>query len=69
MSKIISIQSITSEIDVNKFPYKYAISEHEPIKLSNGNYLLSFRVTNYNDSEPSGDQDIEENCYYNEIYG
>jgi hypothetical protein len=69
MAKIISFQSITPEIDVNKLPYKYAIPEHEPIKLSNGNYLLSFRVTKYFDNSPCGDEDVEQNCFDNELYG
>jgi len=69
MNKIISFQSITLAIDVNNLPYKYAIPEHEPIKLSNGNYLLSFRVTPYFDNDPQGDSDVEQECFDNELFG
>ena len=69
MSKIITFQWRSEDYDVNKMPYKYAIAEHQPIKLSNGTYLHSYRVTNYQDREPAGDMDIEQDCYDKEMNG
>lgn len=68
MATVISIQT-GEEFDVNTLPYKFAIPEHEPIKLSNGKYLRSYRVTKYNDHEPAGDADVEHDAFEREMYG
>ena len=68
MAKIISFQWKFQDFDASKMPYKYAIPEHEPIKLSNGLWLHSYRVTKYNDFEPAGDPDIEQESFNNEMY-
>lgn len=71
MSKIITITRPSSEIDVNRefVNYKYAIPEHSPIRLSDGSYLHTYRVTRYNDFDPQGDQDVEDGFAEREIYG
>lgn len=69
--KIISIQRLTAEIDINKefSNYRFALPEHPPIKLSNGKYLHTYRVTEYLDFEPAGDPDTEEEIRNIEIFG
>jgi hypothetical protein len=69
MSKIITFQWNSKDFDVNTMPYKYAISEHPPIKLSDGTWLHSYKVTKYNDSEPAGDPDVEQEVFDNEMNG
>ena len=71
MSQVISIQLKEQFIDVNKVfaQYKYAIAEHQPIRLSNGMYLHSYKVTRYNDHSPIGDIDVENESFENEMYG
>jgi hypothetical protein len=69
MKKIINFQHKDEFFDVNKLPYKYAIQEHLPLKLSNKMWLHSYRVTNYNDQSQTGDIDVEEDCFNNEMYG
>lgn len=68
-NRIISIERSTQDIDVaNEFRmYKYAVSEHEPIKLSNGNWLHVYRVTNYL-SGAHGDPDEEQSAFEKEMY-
>lgn len=70
MSKIISIQTDSQDIDVEtQFRnYKFASPEHEPIKLSNGKWLHSYKVTKYNDHDPHGDQDVEQESFEREIF-
>jgi hypothetical protein len=65
MKKIISLQLPTDEIDVNREfrYYKYAIPEHEPIELSNGMWLHTYRVTSYDDFDPHGDFNEELQAY------
>ena len=46
--------------------YKYAIPEHAPIKLSNGKWLHSYKVTNY-DEDMRGDLDEEQECFEREV--
>ena len=43
--------------------YKYAIPEHPPIKLSNGQWLHTYRLTKYNDNNVTGDEDVEQDAY------
>jgi hypothetical protein len=69
MSKIISFQWKTQEFDVNKMPYKYAIPEHGPIQLSNRMWLHTYKVSMYNDQDPSGDIDIENEIFNQELNG
>lgn len=62
MAKIISFQA-KEYFDVNTLKtYKYAIPEHEPILLSNGLYLYSYRVTPY-DEYDAAYGDFDEECY------
>jgi hypothetical protein len=68
MTKIITIQLELRHPDVSRMPYKYVIPEHEPIKLSSGLWLHILRVTDYNDSEPSGDPDIEQEAFKTNQY-
>jgi len=70
MPTIRTIQSNTECIDVNDVfrNYKYAIPEHAPILLSNGNWLHTYRLTRYNDVCPGGDPDIEQDAYERELY-
>lgn len=70
MSQVVNIQLKEQYIDVNKVfaQYKYAIAEHEPIRLSNGMYLHSYKVTKYNDHSPAGDIDAEQDAFDNELY-
>jgi hypothetical protein len=65
-----TIQTKTATIDVNSLfrNYKYAIQEHAPIRLSNGMWLHTYRLTKYNDSDPHGDQDVERDAFYNEQF-
>lgn len=69
MAHIVSIQTKSESIDVNQEfrHYKYAIPEHTPIRLSNGMWLHTYRVTKYNDYDPY-DIDVEQDAFYNEIY-
>ena len=64
MARIESVELPYCDLDVNEFfKYeKYAIPEHEPIKLSNDNYLHTYRITSYESltSDPFGDFDDEE---------
>lgn len=55
----------TENIDVNKefWFYKYAIPEHEPIKLSDGTWLHTYRLTRY-DFE---DSDVEQDAVNEEL--
>ena len=57
-----TIQTNSPEIDVNVYfrDYKYAIQEHAPIKLSNGNWLHSYRVTKYQNDGMSLHEDMDE---------
>ena len=66
-SRIISIQMPNECIDVNGIfkQYKYARQEHCPIKLSNGMWLHTYRITEYEYEDPHGDNDIE-NDWYND---
>lgn len=70
MSNIVSIQRSSADIDVNSEfrNYKYAIPEHEPIKLSNGMWLHTYKVTAYNDHAPAGDEDVEQESFEREMY-
>ncbi len=68
MRKIITFQAPSEYIDVNALPYKYAIEEHMPIKLSNGMYLHSYKVTEYGKDYAGGDFDEECEAYYNERF-
>jgi hypothetical protein len=67
-SKIITIQRSSPDIDTEKEfrMYKYAIPECEPIKLSNGMYLHVYKVTQYNDQNPAGDEDEEQDAFERE---
>ena len=67
--KIISIQRPTQNIDMEKEfrGYKYAIPEHPSIKLSNGNWLHTYRVTKYGQG-PHGDPDEEQDAFEREMY-
>mgnify|MGYP001569855465 CR=1 FL=1 len=67
-SKIISVERPTQDLDVEKEfrMYKYAIPEHEPIKLSNNNYLHVYRVTKYSGGL-HGDPDEEQAAYEREL--
>jgi hypothetical protein len=69
MSKIITFQWKTEEFDVNKMPYKYAIPEHQPIHLSNGMWLHTYKVSMFDDTNPSGDIEIENEIFNQEIHG
>lgn len=64
-SRIISIQLPTACIEVNNVfrIYKYARQEHEPIQLSNGMWLHTYRITEYEHDNPHGDDDIENDTY------
>ena len=70
MKSIITLIRKTKKIDVNeefKF-YKYAIPEHEPIKLSTGEYLHIYRVAEYDKQDCQGiDFDVEEEAFYREM--
>jgi hypothetical protein len=70
MSQIISVQTNQRDIDVNKdfAHYKFAIPEHEPIRLSNGTWLHTYRVTKYNDLSPIGDDDVEQRFFDEEMF-
>ena len=70
MAQIISIRRNSQSIDVDKdfANYKYAISEHEPIQLSNGEWLHTYCCTRYNDHDPHGDIDVEQDAFNNELY-
>jgi hypothetical protein len=68
MSKIISFRSKEQSIDINTLPYKYAIPERPSIKLSDNSYLHIYRVTDFNDYSPSGDEDIEQDCFERECF-
>jgi len=60
MKEIVSIQRKERNLDVNeefRF-YKYAIPEHAPIKLSNGMWLHTYRLTPY-DPDYDIDEEIE----------
>jgi len=62
-TRIISIQQPNPVIDIeNTFSiYKNAEPEHEPIKLSNGMYLHTYKVTEFNyeyDYEPTTETDF-----------
>ncbi len=48
-----SFQFPFEKIDVNQVFrfYKYAIPEHSPIKLSNGSWLHTYRLTRYDEIE------------------
>lgn len=69
--KIISIQRNSQHLDVDRefAHYKFAIPEHEPIKLSNDLWLHSYRVTKYNESPCFADPDTEQDSFENEMYG
>jgi len=67
-TKIIDFRTKSEEIDINMLPYKYAIPERHPIKLSDGSWLHIYRVTNYNDQNPQGDEDVEQEAFENEMY-
>ena len=69
MTKIITLQLELRQPDISGMPYKYVVPEHEPIKLSNGLWLHTFRVTSYDDQDPSGDPDVEQEAFDNEMYG
>ena len=72
MVKIISFQHKEQDIDVNDVlrQYKYAIPEHQPIWLSNGSWLHTYKVTDYSrDSYVYGDQDEEQECFEREVNG
>jgi hypothetical protein len=63
MNKIISFRSKEQCINANVLPYKYAIPERPSIKLSDNSYLHIYRVTDFNDHSPFGDEDIEQYCF------
>lgn len=69
-ARIVSFQRETASIDVNKefTNYKYAKPEHTPIRLSNGKYLHTYKLTPYNDYSASGDEDIEAEAVERELY-
>jgi hypothetical protein len=71
MSNIKTIETKKYELDVDRVfaHYKYAVPEHDPIKLSNGNYLHVYRVTRYDDFDPQGDSDVEQDFCDREMYG
>jgi hypothetical protein len=64
-TRIISVQQPTDAIDVNNVfrVYKYARQEHLPIKLSNGMWLHTYRVTEHDYDNPHGDEDYENDCF------
>lgn len=66
-SRIISIQMPKEVFDVNSYfkHYKYIKQEHYPIKLSNGMWLHTYRIIDYDYDNPHGDTDIE-NQFYND---
>lgn len=61
----------SDQIDVNNVfrNYKYAVPEMNPVKLSNGMWLHCYALTNFNDCDPAGDIDVEQDCFDNEMYG
>lgn len=63
--RIISIQMPIEVIDVNQVfrIYKYAVQEHLPIKLSNGMWLHTYRVTESEYDNPHGDSDYENDSF------
>lgn len=69
---ITTIQTKEKDIDVNKVfrQYKYAIQEHPPIKLSNGNYLHTYKLTKYQNDGMSlhEDMDEEQEAFEREMY-
>jgi len=73
MSNIISFHSPKNHIDKSSTEYaqyKFMIPEHKPIKLSNGSYLHTFKVTEYNQEDKIyGDSDEEQECVDREMYG
>ena len=67
-----SVQLTERVIDVNDIfsEYKFAIPEHEPIKLSNGLWLHSYKVTPYNDDYMIyGDSGEEQDAMDREMHG
>lgn len=68
--EIISITRDTETINVSSEfrHYKYAIQEHAPIKLSNGKWLHTYRVTKYKSFDPYGDGDEEQDAFEREMY-
>ena len=67
---IITLRRPSNIIDVEKefrF-YKHAIPEHEPIKLSDGSWLHTYRVTKYNLDYAGGDIDEEQEAFDREMY-
>lgn len=66
MKRIVTLQSPSKDFDVNRLPYKYAIKEHEPILLSNGRYLHSYRVTPYSQESAYYGDSCEENQAFND---
>jgi hypothetical protein len=68
MTKIITVQTSSKDVDVSAWSYKYVIREHAPIKLSNGMYLHTFRATEYNNNYAGGDSDEEYDAFYNEQF-
>lgn len=51
----------SQEVDVSKQfgNFKYAVPEHEPIQLTNGMWLHTYRLTRYDDTSAGGDSDVE----------
>jgi hypothetical protein len=66
--KIITFQWKTETVDLEKdlWTYKYALQEHPPIKLSNGMWLHSYRVTPFS-NDPGGDPDEEQESFEREL--
>lgn len=52
-------------IDVNGIfkQYKYARQEHYPIRLSNGMWLHTYRITEYDYEDTHGDSDYENDSF------
>ena len=66
---IITIQRSSQDIDVNRefAHYKFAIPEHQPIKLSNGLWLHIYKVTKYNESSCFSDLDVAQDSFEREM--
>lgn len=67
---IIHIQTKTADFPSRELRnVKRAIAEHEPIKLSNGTWLHSYKITQFEANDAYGDADEEQEAVNRELFG